>query len=79
MGSLKLMLLTVLFCAHLATHVSARVQGQKDQNLLNEKESSKQNNDKFETLSKMQGSSENRKQETHITWRKSNESTGPGR
>lgn len=55
------MLLTVLFCAHLATHVSARVQGQKDQNLLNEKESSKQNNDKFETLSKMQGSSENKK------------------
>lgn len=63
MGSLKLMLLTVIFCVGLTCNVSARVQtrGQKAQNLLNEKESAKQNNDKFETLPKMQGSSDTKK------------------
>ena len=61
MGSLKLLLLTIVFCISLANNVSARVQGQKVQNLLNEKEPSKENNDKFETLSKMQGSSDTKK------------------
>ena len=63
MGSLKLILLTVIFCVGLTCNVSARVQtrGQKAQNLLNEKEAAKQNNDKFETLSKMQGSSDTKK------------------
>ena len=63
MGSLKLILLTVIFCVGLTCNVRARVQtrGQKAQNLLNEKEAAKQNNDKFETLSKMQGSSDTKK------------------
>lgn len=63
MGSLKLLLLAVIFCVSLTSDVSARVQtrGQKVQNILNEKESSKENNDKFETLSKLHGSSDTKK------------------
>jgi len=61
MGSLKTLLLTFIFCVSLGANVSARVQGQKVENILSEKDSSKQNNDKFETLSKMPGSSENKK------------------
>ena len=61
MGSFKIMLLAVIMCIGIATNASARVQSQTHKNLPDQQKSLKNNNNKFETLTKIKESSENKK------------------
>ena len=61
MASLKFTFLTFIFCLAIVMTVRARVQGEILQNLPSEHKPTKDNNDKFETLPKMRGSSDNKK------------------
>jgi len=61
MANVKLTFVTVVLCLSYVMTASARVQGEKLQNLPNEHKSTKDNNDKFEVLPKLGGSSDNKK------------------
>jgi len=61
MASLKFTFLTFIFCLAIVMTVRARVQGEILQNLPSEHKPTKDSNDKFETLPKMRGSSDNKK------------------
>ena len=63
MGSLRLFLLTIILCVGVVTNVSARVQtrGQRAKNIASVEEPSKGDDDTFETLTKLKGSSDSKK------------------